>query len=113
MAAMWWAKGAVSARLLTLHWFNSAGKAAPKPHAQADFQGQVPAACWKVLTSRDVSSDTPSLYLLQQRQSVGGGSDSGNSRSRSSSSSSLAGTWLYQGGSDSDTGLLQPYPVGL
>lgn len=111
MAAMWWAKGAVTARLLTLRKSSSTGKAAPKRHAQADFQGDVPAGAWKVPSSRDLASFAPALYLLQQRtadaaeDSSSSGSEGSDSEpasgedeeagvSGTSSSSSLARHWL-------------------
>lgn len=111
MSAMWWSKGAITARLLTLRKANSSGRAAPKRHAQVDFQAQVPADAWKVPSSRDLSSYAPSLYLLQKQQETGAAegsgsetsdnpeeSDSGDhepaSASSSSSSSNAAQYWL-------------------
>jgi hypothetical protein len=106
MAASSWCKGAVTARLLTLRKANSTGKAAPKRHAQADFQREPPAGAWKVPSSRDLVSYAPSFYLLQQRQgsssadssSDGEGSASSDEEdaasSGSSSSSSTAPHWL-------------------
>jgi hypothetical protein len=106
MAAMWWSKGAVTARLLTLRRANSSGKAAPKRHEQQDFQAAAPAGSWKVPSSRDLASYTPSLYVLQKGPA--GGSDSSSSDSGdgtddeqqaavsgpSSSSSGTAQYWL-------------------
>jgi hypothetical protein len=102
MAATWWAKGAVTARQLTLRKAGSTGKAAPKRHAQADFQGQVPAGSWKVPSSRELSSYAPSLYLLQQQKpgaedsSTSSGSDSSEDPEDSDSpaGSSTAQYWL-------------------
>lgn len=108
MAVMWWAKGAVTARLLTLRKANSTGRAAPKRHMQGDFQGQVPAGAWRVPSSRDLASFAPALYLLQQspasaaEDSSSSGSDSepasGDEEeaaaSGSSSSSGLPRHWL-------------------
>jgi hypothetical protein len=85
MAATWWAEGAVTARLLTLRKAGSTGKAAPKRHAQADFQGQVPAGAWKVPSSRDLASFAPDLYLLQQRP-AGATDDDSSSDSEDSDS---------------------------
>jgi len=55
MAATWWAKGAVSARLLTVRKANSSGRAAPKRHQQPDFQA-TSTGYWKVPTSGDLNS---------------------------------------------------------
>lgn len=51
MAVMWWSKGSVTARLLTLRTASSTGKAAPKRHEQADYQGVVPSGSWRVPSS--------------------------------------------------------------
>jgi len=77
---MWWAKGAVSARLLTVRKSGSC-KAAPKRHQQPDFQA-TDTGRWKAPTSGDLNSCSPGLFLLQRRQQQGeqaaavGGSDS-------------------------------------
>jgi len=91
MTAMWWAKGAVPARLLTMRKANSTGKAAPKRHEQADFQGQVPAGAWKVPSSRDLASFAPDLYLLQQRPAGATEDDSSSSGSEDSASEPASG----------------------
>ena len=65
MAASWWSRGAVSARLLGVRRFGST-KAAPKRHQQPDFQGSLTADACKVPTAADVHSYTPSIYLLEK-----------------------------------------------
>jgi hypothetical protein len=86
MAATWWCKGAVTARLLTVRKAGSTGRAAPKRRAQADFQGVVPAGAWKVPSSRDLASYAPSLYLLQHSQASAAADSSSSSGSENSDS---------------------------
>jgi hypothetical protein len=89
MSASWYARGAVSARLLGVRRFGTA-KAAPKRYQQADFQ-YVPAGsnCWKVPTAGDIQSMLPPLYLLQHKQQMAGSSsDRANSSSESSDADS-------------------------
>jgi hypothetical protein len=52
MAATWWCRRAVTARLLTVRKAGSTGRAA----AKRDAQGVVPAGAWKVSSSRDLAS---------------------------------------------------------
>jgi hypothetical protein len=89
MAASWYARVAVSARLLGVRRFGTA-KAAPKRYQQADFQYVPPGSnCWKVPTAGDIQSMLPPLYLLQQRQqTAGSSSDSASSSSESSDADS-------------------------
>jgi len=90
MAAMWWAKGAVTARLLTLRKAGTTGRAAPKRRAQRDFQGDVPAGSWRVPSSRDLASFAPALYLLQHRP-AGAAEDDSSSDSDGSDSEQASG----------------------
>jgi len=88
MAASWFARGAVSARLLGVRRFGTA-RAARKRYQQADFQCvQQGANCWKVPTAGDIQSMMPSLYLLQQQQQKAGSSSSDSASSGSESSGS-------------------------
>lgn len=87
LAVSWFAKGAVSARLLNVRRLGSS-KAAPKRHIQPDFQAVTGASCFKVLTAGDIHSYIPVLYLLQQQQSTSSGADTGGSGSNSDSGSS-------------------------
>jgi hypothetical protein len=92
MAASWFARGAVSARLLGVQRFGTA-KAAPKRYKQADFQHVQPGAnCWKVPTAGDVHSILPTLHLLQQRQQTGSISNSNSASSSSGSSDGGTGS---------------------
>lgn len=99
---MWWCKGHVTARLLTLRFKASVGQAAPKRHVQPDFQGEVPAEGWKVPTTRDLSSYTPGLYLLQ-RGGVSAAAPSSDSDSDSGSSTSDGDDDQPQGASSSSS----------
>jgi hypothetical protein len=93
MSASWYARGAVSARLLGVRRFGTA-KAAPKRYQQADFQYVPPGSnCWKVPTAGDIQSMLPPLYLLQQRQQTAG----------SSSDSECSSSCSSDGGSGSDS----------
>jgi hypothetical protein len=88
MAASWFARGAVSARLLGVRRFGTA-KAAAKRYQQSDLQQVQGANHWKVPTAGDIQSMMPSLYLLQrgqqqQQQKAGSSSDSASSSSDSS-----------------------------
>jgi hypothetical protein len=91
MVASWFARGAVSARLLGVRRFRTA-KAAQKRYQQDDFQHvQQGSNCWKVPTAGDIQSMLPTLYLLEQReqqQKAGSSSDSESSSSHSSGSGS-------------------------
>jgi uncharacterized membrane protein YgcG len=81
MAASWFAREAVTARLLGVRRFGTA-KAAAKRYQQSDFQQVQGANNWKVPTAGDIHSMTPSLYLLQQK--AGSSSDSESSSSDNS-----------------------------
>jgi uncharacterized membrane protein YgcG len=102
IAAMWFTKGAISARVLTLRKANSSGKAAPKRYQQADFQAAAPAGSWKVPSSRDLASYTPTLLLLQKGPA--GDSSSSGSSSGSGESSGDEEQAAVSGGSSSDGG---------
>ena len=64
MAASWWARGVISARLLGVRRFGST-KAAPKRHQQPDFQGEAQQDAYKVPTAGDLH--IPDLYLLHRQ----------------------------------------------
>lgn len=68
MLTSWWARGAISARLLGVRRFGSTAKAASKRHQQPDYQAHLPPGAAKVPTAGDVHSYIPSLYLLQKQQ---------------------------------------------
>jgi hypothetical protein len=89
MAASWFARGAVSGRLLGVRHFKTA-KAAPKRYQQHDFQHvQQASNCWKVPTAGDIQSMLPTRYLLHQKQQMAGSSsDSASSSSESSDADS-------------------------
>ncbi len=89
MAASWWARGAVSARLLGVMRSNSRARAAPKRHQQPDYQASLPAGAAKVPTAGDMHSYIPALYLLQAVQQ---GSSSSTSDTEESSANDSKGS---------------------
>jgi hypothetical protein len=70
----WFCRGSIGARLLLSRRFGSS-KAGPKQQQQPDFQADVSAGCWKVVTAGDLRGSTPTMYLVS--------SSSGSSNNRS------------------------------
>jgi hypothetical protein len=68
LMASWYCRGSVGARLLLSRRFGSS-KAGPKRQQQPDFQADVSAGCWKVLTAGDLHDSTSTLYLVSSSSS--------------------------------------------
>lgn len=82
MAASWFAKGAVTARLLSCP--NITVNAAEKRKQQPDFRAS---SSWRAPSAKSVHSSTPSVYLLQKGMADSGcGSDGSGSSSDGSGS---------------------------
>jgi hypothetical protein len=63
LMASWFSRGSIGSRLLLNRRFGSS-KAGPKRQQQPDFQSDVSAGCWKVVTAGDLHGSTPTLYLI-------------------------------------------------
>uniref|UniRef100_A0A383VR00 Uncharacterized protein n=1 Tax=Tetradesmus obliquus TaxID=3088 RepID=A0A383VR00_TETOB len=68
LMASWYCRGSIGARLLLNRRFGSS-KAGPKRQQQPDFQADVSAGCWKVVTAGDLHGSTPTLYLVSSSSS--------------------------------------------
>eukprot|EP00883_Tetradesmus_obliquus_P002925 jgi/Sobl393_1/1313/SZX79318.1 len=72
LMASWFSRGSIGARLLLNRRFGSS-KAGPKRQQQPDFQADVSAGCWKVVTAGDLHGSTPALYLISTLEDAGQG----------------------------------------
>jgi hypothetical protein len=68
LMASLFSRGSIGARLLLNRRFGSS-KAGPKRQQQPDFQADVSAGCWKVVTAGDLHGGTPTLYLISSSSS--------------------------------------------
>jgi hypothetical protein len=86
LMASWFSRGSIGARLLLNMRFGSS-KAGPKRQQQPDFQADVSAGCWKVVTAGDLHGSTPTLYLISSSSSSSASKCSADAGSGSGSGS--------------------------
>jgi hypothetical protein len=124
LMASWYCRGSIGACLLLNRRFGNS-KAGPKRQQQPDFQADVSAGCWKVVTAGDLHGSAPTLYLVSSSSKAdadaegvsssdddGGGTKLSSSPADEGSSGNSAAAGQVQQGGDEVLTLVHRKPRG-